>query len=251
MTACFVVQFGPMCLAAADTRVFADESSGLPPSIWDSADLPFTTASGLAYVISYRFRKIRQLNRGWAVTAGCFVTGERMLNLLNRDQAASAAQVAKILNFSAYDELKDLENLPDTDGAQLYSSSLLGVPANSDRTGVWIAQLDRSAGYAVTTAKEIAMNWPSTISTEQKDRAQKSFAKALTSMTHMADAVRAAAALIGAARTAPDCSAVVQVGLTWQQGPTEFQARYFHGHVDDIETMTNEQIVSRWEVLPP
>lgn len=252
MTACFVVQFGPLCMAAADTRISAHESGGVPAAIWDAADLPLTTAAGLNHVIPYRFRKIRQLNRGWAVDAGCHVTGDRMLNLLNREQAASADQTAQILGQSASVELTILENMPDvTADAQLYNSYLLGVPANLDRTGVWVAQLDRASGYAVSTAREIAMNWPLAIPAAERDRAQQAFATALKSMTHMADAVRAAAALIGAARAAPDCSAVVQIGLTWQLSPAEFQARYFHGHVDQIAAMTNDEIVSRWEVLPP
>lgn len=157
MTACFVVQFGPMCLAAADTRIFADASSGLPPATWDSTDLPITTAAGLDRVIPYRFRKIRQLNRGWAVTAGCFVTGERMLNLLNRDQASSVDHAAQILTRSASAELSILENMPDMEGAHLYTSCLLAVPANMDRTGAWIAQLDRAAGYTISIAQEIAI----------------------------------------------------------------------------------------------
>lgn len=137
MTACFVVQFGPVCLAAADTRISLDGRSGLPPPNWDSADLPLTTAVGLDHVIPYRFRKIRQLHRGWAVEAGCYVTGARMLNLLNREQPASADDVAQILNRSASAELTILEDMPDAGHAyQLYNSYLLGVPANSDRTGV-------------------------------------------------------------------------------------------------------------------
>jgi hypothetical protein len=157
MTACFVVQFGPMCLAVADTRIFADASSGLPPATWDSTDLPITTAAGLDRVIPNRFRKIRQLNRGWAVTAGCFVTGERMLNLLNRDQASSVDHAAQILTRSASAELSILENMPDMEGAHLYTSCLLAVPANMDRTGAWIAQLDRAAGYTISIAQEIAI----------------------------------------------------------------------------------------------
>lgn len=251
MTACFVVQFGNVCLAAADTRISADGSSGLSPAIWDSADLPFTTASGHSYVIPYRFRKIRQLSRGWAVTAGSHATGERMLNLLNREQVTSAEQAAQVLSRSASAELTILENMSDAGGSGLYDSRLLGVPANLDRTGVWIAQLDRSTGYTVSTAQGIAMNWPSTIPVAQQTSAQEAFVSALNSMTHVAVAIRAAAALIAAARAAPDCSPVVQIGLTWQQSQTEFQARYFHGHVDEIAVMTNDEIMSRWEVLPP
>lgn len=237
-------------MAAADTRFSADVGSGLPPSTWDSADLPLTTAAGNNYVLPYRFRKIRQLHRGWAVTAGCFVTGARMLDLLNREHTTFADHAAQILNQSAGAELTALEEMPDIGGAQIYDSYVLGVPATLERTGVWIAHLDRTSGYTVSTAQEIAMNWPSAISLADQDAAQKAFAIACRSMTHIADLVRAAATLIGAARAAPDSSAIAQIGLTWQ-GPTNFEACYIDGHVDDITAMTNAELVARWEVLTP
>jgi hypothetical protein len=176
-----------------------------------------------------------------------------MLNLLNREHATSATHATDILRQGAsaeLAELAELEAIPEVGVTGLYSSRLLGVPANTDRTGVWIAHLDRTDGYTLTTAPQFAMNWPASTSPGQQVTAEQRFFNELASMSHLADAVRAAATLIGTARTAPDSSLIVQIGLTWQQSPTEFQTRYFHGHADEIATMTNDEISARWEVLP-
>jgi hypothetical protein len=94
------------------------------------------------------------------------------------------------------------------------------------------------------------MNWPASIPPTHQQDAEKHFFSELKAMAHIADAVRAAAVLIGTARSAPDSSAVAQIGVTWQQGPNEFQSRYLHGHVDELASMSNEEIMSRWEALP-
>lgn len=248
MTTCFVVQFGPMCLAAADTRFTAAGSTGLPPEHWDAADLPVITESGAEHVLPYRFRKIRQLDRGWAVLAGCFVTGKRMLDLLSRQRAHSSQSAAQVLREGAAAELEALEADPDA-GQGLYSSRLLGVPASSERQGVWVAHLDRSDGYTVAAMPSFAMNWPASIAPAVQQAAEQAFFAQLDSMTHLASAVRAAAVLIGAARSAFDSSAVVQIGLTWQKSPTEFQSRYLQGHADDIARMSDEEVLANWEVL--
>lgn len=251
MTTCFVAQFGSVCMAAADTRFSAEGGMGLPPSTWDSADMPLTTATGNNYLLPYRFRKIRQLHLGWAVTAGCFATGDRMLTLLTQEHTKSADHAAQILNQSAAIELTALEEMSDvTSGSdQIYKSLLLGVPATLDRTGVWIASLDRSSRYTVSTAPRIAMNWPLAIPPVEQEAAQNAFAAACTLATDIAGLIRAAGALIGAARTAPDSSPIAQIGVTLQVGLTDFEARYFHGHVDEIAAMTNGEIVARWEIL--
>jgi len=251
MTTCFVAQIGPFCLAAADTRISAEGSTGLPSSIWDAADLPFTTDAGHVGTIPYRFRKIRKLDRGWAVIAGSFVTGDRMLNLLSREEAASANQASEILTRRASEEIAVLESSTSLDSAQIYTSFLLGVPATVDRTGVWCAQLDRTTGYTVTELPNFAINWPLSVPTTLREEAQQAFAASLSLMPGAAGVIRAAAALIGAARSVPDSSPIVQIGLTWQSSPTDYQARYFHGHIDEIAGMTNDEIASRWETLQP
>ncbi|MNL94777.1 hypothetical protein D3C81_45690 [compost metagenome] len=251
MTTCFVTQLGPICMAAADTRFSAEGSSAFPASAWDSSDLQVSVSGGNSYILPYRLRKIRKLYRGWAVTAGCFVTGDRMLAVLDREGADSAEHAVRILDRSAGRELAALEAMPDINGSEIYRSRLLGVPATSGRTGVWIADLDQSTGYNVSTASQIAINWPLTISTPEKDAAIAAFDAACSSALGIPDFVRAAAAMIGAARSAPDSSPVAQIGVTWQVGPSEFEARYFHGHVDEIAAMTSDDIVSRWEVLTP
>lgn len=249
MTTCFVTQLGPICMAAADTRFSAGGNSS--PSTWDSSDLPVSVSGGNSYILPYRFRKIRQLYRGWAVIAGCFVTGDRILSLLDRERVESAEHAARILDRSAGAEFAALETLPDIKGDDLYKSRLLGVPASSERVGVWIADLDKSGGYNVSTASQIAINWPSTVSASEQDAALATFGAACRSALGIPDFIRAAAALIGAARAAPDSSPIAQIGVTWQVGPADFQARYFHGHVDEISAMTSDDIVSRWEVLTP
>lgn len=181
--------------------------------------------------------------------AGCFVTGDRMLKLLSRERAQSAEHAAQVLEEGAAAELAALEADRDA-GEGLYSSRLLGVPANWERQGVWVAHLDRAEGYTVATLPSFVMNWPTAIAPAEQHAAQQRFFDEMNAMTHLAGAVRAAAVLIGEARSAPDSSAVVQIGLTWQQSPTEFQSRYLHGHVDEIATMTNDEISARWEVLP-
>lgn len=251
MTTCFVAQFGPFCLAAADTRFSAEESTDLFPAVWDAADLPLTTASGTNHVLPYRFRKIRQLAQGWAVMAGCFVTGQRMLDLLQRERSSSAADSLEILQRGWAAELATLGAMPDVSRAGLYVSRLLGVPANADRTEVWIGQLDETAGYTIAIEPQFAMNWPTAISPAQQTEAQAAFFSSLTSFNHVADILRTSAVLIGTARTAPDSSPFAQIGITWQSGEMEFASRYLHGHVDEIAAMANDEIIGRWEVLAP
>lgn len=251
MTTCFVTQLGPISIAAADTRLSSDGSIGLPPSTWDSSDLPLSISNGNSYTLPYRFRKIRQLCKGWAVIAGCFVTGDRMLALLNLEGVTSAEHAVRILNRSAGPELAALQSMSDVNDDEIHKSWLLGVPATSDRTGVWKAHLDQPRGYTVSIEPQFAMNWPSTISDLEKEAAFAAFCAACESALGIPDFIRAAAALIGAARSAPDSSSIAQIGVTWQVDPSEFQSRYFHGHVDDIAAMNSDDIVSRWEVLTP
>jgi len=68
-----------------------------------------STASGAAYVLPYRFRKIRQLDRSWAVMAGSYIIGQRMLDLLNRERSSSASHAQEILQRGATAELALLE----------------------------------------------------------------------------------------------------------------------------------------------
>lgn len=248
MTTCFVAQIGPFCLAAADTRISAEGGTGLPSHTWDAADLPFTTESGQAGVIPYRFRKIRQLDRGWAVMTGNFFIGDRILDLLSRERASSATHTSQILAVRAPDQIALLELGRDI--VLGYDSVLLGTPANVDRTGVWVAELDHNTGYAVTSLPNFAVSWPTSIPTQLQEDAQRAFAASLPVQSDAAGIMQAAAVLIGAARSAPDSSPFIQVGVTWQSITSEYQARYLQGHVDEIAAMTPTEIASRWDKLP-
>lgn len=208
------------------------------------------TATGADYVLPYRFRKIRQLDRGWAVMAGSYITGQRMLDLLSREESSSALHAQEILHRGATAELALLEEMPDI-GPSIQPSVLMGTPANADRTGIWVAQRNEGSEYTVQIAPDFAINWPSSILPEQKTEAQQAFFSSLNSFNHMGDLVRASAMLIGAARGAPDSSSFVQIGITWQSSETEFEARYIAGHVDEIAAMTNDEIAERSETLTP
>lgn len=250
MTTCFVAQFRGISLAAADTRLSIDDGSGQSAARWDAADLPVQTCSGIDHIFPYDYRKIRQLDRGWAVAAGSYVTGVQMLNLLQRERSASAEQAADVLKTKASAEFAALQAMPDI-GEALYVSRILGAPAASDRSGVWMAQIEGTPEYTVQTAPEFAMNWPTAIPADQITAAQEAFFSRLRASTSIPDIIRAAATLIGSAREAADSSAFAQIGITWQSGETEFQARYVHGHVDELAALTNEEISARWQTVPP
>lgn len=250
MTTCFVLQFGTVCLAAADTRISAAGSTGLPAATWDAADMPTENENGTCFIIPYRFRKIRQLRFGWAVTAGTYISGDHVLGVLNRHQANGAAHVQEILHEEGPNGLHCLANLPHGEASGPLQAQILGVPANQDRTGVWVAHIDRTAAATVDSFPSFARNWPESLSVGQKAEAEERFSNALSSFSHMGDLVRAAADLIGSARSAPDSGPIVQIGLTWQVTPTDFETRYIDGHVDEIAGMTNDEILREWEVLP-
>lgn len=249
MTTCFVAQFRGISLAAADTRLSINDGSGKSAARWDAADLPVQTSSGIDHIFPYEFRKIRQLNRGWAVAAGSYPTGVQMLNLLQRERSATAEQAAEILRTKASAEFEAMRAVPDM-GENLYVSRILGTPAAPDRSGVWMAQTVGTPEFTVQTAPEFAMNWPTSIAADEITAAQEAFFSRLNASTSIADMIRAAATLIGSARAAADSSAYAQIGITWQSGETEFQARYVHGHVDELAALTNEEISARWRIVP-
>jgi len=140
--------------------------------------------------------------------------------------------------------------MPDM-GPRIQPSVLMGTPANADRTGIWVAQLNEGAEYTAQIAPDFAINWPHSILPEQKAEALQAFVSSLNSFNHMGDVICAFAMLVGAARGAPDSSPFVQIGITWQVSETEFEARYIAGHVDEIGAMTNDEIAERWETLTP
>lgn len=250
MTTCFVAQFRGISLAGADTRLSIDDGSGQSAARWDAADLPVQTRSGIDHIFPYQYRKIRQLNRGWAVAAGSFITGIQILNLLQRERSASAEHAAEILKTKSSAEFAALQAMTDI-GEGFYVSRILGAPAAPDRSGVWMAQSEGTPEYTVQTAPDFVMNWPTAIPVEQRMAAQHAFFARLNASTSIPDILRAAATLIGSARAAADSSAFAQIGITWQSGETEFQTRYVQGHVDELAAQSNDEIIARWQTLLP
>jgi hypothetical protein len=249
MTTCFVFRADSLCLAAADTRI-SDNLDHQSLDVHDNADVRFVTPSGQEWIVPIRMRKIRQTGRGWGAMAGCVVTGERMLSVLSRERASSPEHVAEVLLRQTPTRMAELEALVGGDGSWLYSSILMGVSTVSEVAGVWCAELDRVSGYQLTFPAVFQMNWPLSIQEDEKAAARDQFFISVDTASCVEDVIRAAATLIGAARTSPDSSSIVQIGVTVQEGEDSFESRYLHGHVDEIVGMTNERLRAAWESLP-
>ncbi|WP_156403727.1 MULTISPECIES: hypothetical protein [unclassified Massilia] len=247
MTVCFVAQFGPICVAAADTRISGALDDSLPSYIWDAADMPITTPTGEYCLVPIRFRKIRQIGRGWAVSAGSHTKGKRALDMLCSEAAFGVDQVTDVLNHMSGD-IKTEPGSPRSVEEDL--SFILGVSVEASGRGVWCASNNDPASYAVSDSMQFAINWPTSIAPELGANATDVFKKSLDPFRGVASIVRSAARLIGAAQSAPDCSPVAQIGVTWMVSDAEYQTRYIAGNVDELSHATNDQIQELWEVLP-
>jgi hypothetical protein len=246
MTTCFVAQLGRLCIAAADTRLSDDiEGTALDG---DKNDLIVTSKGGLQIHVPFKFRKIRRLGRGWGVIAGCFVTGDRMLNLLNREGAASQLHSAEVLAKGTATELAVLESFEGEVGDGLYSSLLLGVTVGDGHDTVWAAELSKEAGYTLSNQGQFAINWPASIPEEVRKLATNEFFASVETSS-VEGLVRAAAQLIGAARSAPDSGTIAQVGFTIQLSPTEFESVYIEGDIDTIVLMSDDSIRALAEAI--
>jgi len=249
MTACFVVQHRILCLAAADTRLSITNESGHVPTTSDLSDIHISDQVGNSIFVPYRYRKIRRVGRGWAVAAGTFISGKAMLDLLSAEEAFEIERAKHTLQNLAPARLVDLES---TIGGACFGSDgsrIIGVSVDEFERGAWVADYGNESGYLVSPVGNFGMNWPSSIPALDQDNAQTQFFEAVENLDDIGDAIRGAAALIGAARAAPDCSQNVQIGLTVHDTPTEFHMRYLEGPIDEILSLTNEQIRMRWEIL--
>jgi hypothetical protein len=247
MTVCFVAQVGPICVAAADTRISGALVGSLPALIWDSADMPVTASTGESVVVPYRFRKIRQIGRGWAVTAGSHKNGSRVLDMLCKAAAFGSDQAADILERAAANTTAEMASLSMTENDQ---SSVMGASVCADGRGVWYAKSDDIGRYAVFDNAQFAISWPRTIAPELGAAASETFKHSLANVNGMFGVVRSAVKLIGAARDAPDCSPVAQVGITWLADDGDYQTRYIADNVDELASATDDHIRQLWEVLP-
>ena len=242
MTVCFVKQYGVLCMVAADTRLSIDVG-GTELARQDIGDLTVNDQFGNTLVVPYKYRKIRPVGRGWAASAGTFITGSHMLDALQAAQAFEPELAVRTIRAAtpAY-----VAEFAQANGDAIYTAPIMGVAVADNGEGAWLAELHPETGYSLTQTRDFFSNWPKSI----PDLFQPSFdtfSEALENAKNIGDAVRAAAAFIGAARACPGCGPHVQIGFTVHENPDKFRMGYIEGAVDDIIEMSTEVIRSKIE----
>jgi hypothetical protein len=128
-----------------------------------------------------------------------------------------------------------------------YDTRILGVPFGLGNRQAWGAQLNEGGGATIVATGELIANWPHSVDETTIKAAEESFMSSIASGTHVAQFICAAAKLVTAAEDAPDCSRIVQVGLTIHVDVHQPKSFYIQGIAVELAEMSNSDIMDRCE----
>lgn len=242
MTCCLAVCMPGVSVAAADTRIRMHHDGGITAHDGPQ-DLSFSiTSKNTTVLYRYSYRKIRKVADGWVVSAGEALSGTAVLDALKGHQAILFTQARRVLarDPGLFQRITAKTGVQD---AQLRETLLIGAPFASDAK-VWMLGLRRQDQRSNRRIGEYALNMPiqvpqqiRRIATEQLD----DFLRSATTATKPVDYAKALARVIQtAAAHAPDTSALVQFGGTFNGRGGSLESIYFEGACAELSEMTEE-----------
>lgn len=250
VTCCLAVCMPRVSIAAADTRIRMHHDSGITAHDGPQ-DLLFTiTSKNTTIPYRYSYRKIRKVADGWVVSAGEALSGTAVLDALKAHQAILFTQARRVLarDPGLFQRITAQTGVQDE---QLRETLLIGAPFASDAK-VWMLGLrpqdqrsNRSVGgYALNMPLEVPQDIRRSVIEQLDD-----FLCSAIPATKPVDYAKALARVIQtAASHAPDTSALVQFGGTFDGSGGSPESIYFEGACAELSEMSDEVFELRRQI---
>lgn len=252
MTFCLVLAVPGISLAAADTRVNLIHQGNGPSDNDGPEDFVVSVADrGYQVRIPFRFRKLRPLSRGWITSAGDYLLGKVLLDLLARADTCDAESVIKLLDEAYPLAASQIEQATGFAKEQLSRTALMGAPFIGDPK-VWMINFS-TADKSLPSVGQYCANWPTEVPDEIKAQAIQAFewqVRSANGARNIAALAKAAVQLIATAQQhSQNVGVYAQVGIT-VGSPDGMNASYYvEGCSDDLLGLSDGKLEDNMERL--
>jgi len=243
MTFCFAYSKNGISLVAADTRVtFGSE----PLAAADDREFAIHHDAGVLK-LPEKYRKIQLIGGSWYTAAGDYLVSRELLARMKSKSASERDSALKTINSEVHNVVRDVVAETNLPIIGRYDVRILGAPFGVRNGRAWAAQLYQDSNAAVIAIGPLIANWPFSIDNGTRTAVENRFNKTVEAGTHVADNIRAAAQMISAGESAPDCSRFAQIGLTIHADAGHKKSFYIQGVAVDLANMSNDEIMTRCE----
>ena len=252
MTFCLALAVGDISLVVADTRVNLTHDLGSQANQDGPTDFTiFVRNPKYDLTVPFRFRKIRPVSNGWMTSAGDYLLGRKILDLIANHATASFAPIHQLLR-KEYPRLKDeIQRQTGLSDEQVSGTVILGAPFG--QSSAWIISFDQSRAKTNPAVGDYVTNWPRAVPTKVQRQAQTQFdqqLQAARSESSISGLARAAVCLVAtAAEYANDVGIYSQVGITIGSSLCLKESYYLQGSSRDLLSMSESQLATILERL--
>jgi len=252
MTFCLALALGDISLVVADTRVNLTHDLGSEANQDGPSDLTISVKNpNYDLTVPFRFRKIRPVSNGWIASAGDYLLGRKILDLIVEHATDSFAPIHQLLRIE-YPRLKDeIQRQTDFSDEQVSGTVILGAPFG--QSSAWIISFDQSRAKSDPAVGDYVANWPEAVPIKVQRQARAQFVQELQaarSEGSIPGLARAAVCLVAtAAEYANDVGIYSQVGITIGSSLCLKESYYLQGSSRDLLSMSDSQLATILEKL--
>lgn len=252
MTLCLALATTDISLVVADTRVNLAINSGSNTNQDGPTDLTISVMKPrYDLTVPFRFRKIRQTANGWVTSAGDYLLGRKLLDLISEHNTDSFAAIDQLLQIEYPRQKNEIQRQTGFSDEQLAGTVVMGAPFG--QSTAWIISFDQSRAKTDPAVGNFVTNWPIEVSVEVKAQAQSLFTQELQlaiSKRSIPGTARAAVRLVAtAAKYSAQVGTYSQVGITIASPTSTKESLYLQGSSLELLSMSDPQIATSFEKI--